>query len=159
MGLDVSNNLIVGIPLLSLGIIQEKSEVKQLVDPLGNPKERVSLEYRYLVAHNGSRYLIGSNEYNISTGWSDRIKWSYDKLFSADESKWCHYSDTGEPGEVIVGLIPESIMSSAIGRYQYFDITQLDIIVDMIPIVREYLKDKFGWDGTPFVISMTSYSY
>ncbi len=162
MGLDVYTNLIVGVPLIELGTLDQQVERVDLVDPLGNlTGESTNLRQVYFSSLNGRTSLVGSNKGSIES-YLDRVRYFYHELFDTEDEKddWFHCSDY-EKGidQRIVGLLPESIKGSADGRYESFSASRFGSIQITLSKVRKFLKERFGYIDEVYIISLTHYSY
>jgi len=162
MGFDVSTSLIVGVPLLNLGNLQEETKQRTSFDRLGKPNGTVIIKQVFFTALNDTRSLIASNKESIARRFvdNDLLVYFYDKLIEDDENDWFHQSDgDGGPGQVVIGLKPESIKGPELERYESFDVVHLQAIQDLLSKVSENLKTKFGYIGEIYIISQTNYSY
>lgn len=163
MGLDVSVYLLIGVPLLRLGSIEDEEQSKQLVDGFGEPKGRpVTVRNIYLVAKNNRRFLIGSNARSLADGNRDKIDFRFYELFDSDEEvcDWLWQSDyEGDKEQVIVGRALKSIEAMKIGRCETHKIIRIDEVGVIQAKVEKKLKEKFGYSGEVYLIPQVSYSY
>lgn len=163
MGLDVSVHLVIGVPLLCLGSIQEEGQSKQLVNGFGEPKGRpVTLNTVYLVTKNGRSFVIGSNEHSLADGRRNRVGFHFGELFDSDEEieNWIWQSDYGGgPGQVIIGRALKPIETKGIGRHETHKIIRIDEVKAIQAEVKLKLMDLFGYSGEVYLIPQVSYSY
>lgn len=163
MGLDISVNLIIGVPLLRLGSIEREEESRQLVNGLGEPKGRpVTLRNIYLMAKNGKRFLIGSNVRSLADGGRDRIEFRFYELFGSDEEvdDWLWQSDyEGDLEQVIVGRVPKPIDMLEIRRREAYKIFRSDETETIQDEVKKKLMEAFGYSGEVYIIAQVAYSY
>lgn len=164
MGLDVSVYLLIGVPLLKLGSIQEDGKSIQPVNALGKPRGRpVTLRNIYLVAKNGEAFFIGSNEDSIADRDRDESEFHYSELFNSDDESdnWIWQSDyEGGPKQVIIGRALKPIETpEEYKRYEAHKIVEIDEIEKARADVATRLEERFGYSGKIYIIAHVSYSY
>ncbi len=166
MGLDISTELIVGVPLLQIGKIEERSRQVPTTNKLGKPTGRSSLlKEEYFIDSSDFNCLIGSNEESISDGTYSSFEYNYQNLLNErkedpEESDWIHSSDfQGHPDLVVIGLSIKGEKGREMGRYESFLCVNQEKIDEAIPLVKVYLNSEFGYHDEVYVISFPIYSY
>ncbi len=166
MGLDVSINLIVGVPLLHLGEIEEEIEHRKLVTPFGEPTNQQAEIRRLYLSTSKHRYFIGDNVHNILSQYtSNKEKIDYDfeeEMLPNDEyEEWLHWGDYAVRDGIIIGkaIKPTIKYPEGYARLQQFLGTNPEQIQVAMPIVATFLSERFGYMGQLFVIAQVNYSY
>ncbi len=162
MGLDVSTYLIVGVPLVNLGEIEEEIEHIQMMSPLGKPTGQQAKIRRIYLSTNNHRYLIGSNEETIGSQYGNsRIDFFFDQMLSEEESEWLFRGGNDDQTGTVIGKPIKSMIKNPdeYARLQQFSASSLEQIQDAMPQVAKFLLDRFDYKGTLFIFAFASYSY
>lgn len=168
MGMNVSTKLIVGVPLLELGILTRKEKEIDLTNAVGIPTGKTAIlkEVYFVISdhpdfsNNPLHCLIASNSKSISEHGDRYATISYQYNLLVSDSFWIHTSThSATPDQVIVGLSIQNISGPELDRFETFSAARVLCVQELIKEVKEFMQSRFGYDGDIYIVSQAHYSY